>query len=167
MKRRVLLSLITLVGGALLAGCGGGGSGSGNPDDFDPQIISAYQRLETAIENEDDFNLSLSVSPNYFNSGTNRSGYLDAFDEIFSDYNNIQMNISISDITYDSDSLPFYAYVRINYTITGVNQQTGQTETIFQTSSNAQETLHFEDSRWKLYGNQSSTPLSAQGGAKL
>ena len=165
MKRRSFAALL-LFGAALLAGCGGGGSGS-DIEDLDRQIFNANQTWATAIENEDEFALDLITSPNFLNNGTNKPGFLDAFEQIFDDYSNIEVTIEIEDIDYDDPDDPFYADVAYGWLVTGINRTTGNREVIDETASNESYlmTWRYEDSRWKLYGNQETTPFLSKPGA--
>lgn len=167
MKQRFFVPLIMLGTMLLFTGCGGGGGGNNNIEDLDEQILNAFQIWATAIENEDMFTLDLITSPSFLLDGTNKAGYLAAFDEIFEDYNNIEVDILINEIDYENSSNPSFADVYYEWLVTGVNRTTGQREIIDETPANLEYfmIMSFEDSRWKLFGNQRLQPTLSTPGA--
>ncbi len=152
-----------------LAGCGGGGSGSSSVQDYNNQIYAANQSWVNAVVNKNGTQLDQIVSPYFLNNGTNANGWLNVFDQIFADYDSLEMTVKINKITYDDNSLPSLANVLFDFMITGVRRSTGVRTTIFDSSTGAEAELiwRYEDGRWKQYGNQYSSGsggLSAQPG---
>ena len=157
MKRVFRAPLVILGAMLLLSGCGGGGGNNGGDiEDLDRQIFNAFQTWANAVENEDINTLDRIVSPAYLHRGTNKTGYLDALEDIFDDYNDIEVDIVIDDIDYDDEDTPFFAESLYSQYVTGVNRTTGQREVI--DDEDRDMIWAYEDSRWKMYGNQSVQP---------
>jgi hypothetical protein len=140
----------------LLAGCGGGGGG--DPSRFDPQITDAYRRLVGAVQAQDINALMALVSPDYLQDGTDYNGFEASFESFFENYNDIQMDVRIDAIDYDDNNHPEHARVQFLQRITAYNPATLATEVI---DDETREMIwRYEDSRWKMLGNQSSRPLA-------
>lgn len=159
MKRYNRWSWLMLGSLLFIAGCGGGGGA--DLDDVDLQIEQAYVNLVNAVESESLSQLSLVVSPDFLDSGANADDFMATFEEIFADYNSLQMDVQINSIQYDSNSNPRFAFVNFEYVITGVPAGGGSRVVVDQsdldTTSQIEATemyWHFEDGRWKMYGNQ-------------
>jgi hypothetical protein len=140
----------------LLAGCGGGGDG--DPSRFDPQITNSYALLIGAVEDEDINALMQLISPDYLQDGTDYNGFQASFESFFDNYNDIRMDVRIDSIDYDDNNHPEHALVRFEQRITGLNPATQATEVIDDESR--EMIWRYEDSRWKMLGDQLGSPTA-------
>jgi ketosteroid isomerase-like protein len=140
----------------LLAGCGGGGGG--DPSRFNSQITDAYALYAGAVEAEDIHSLMLLVSPDYLQDGTDYNGFEALFQSIFQKYDNLQMDVYVSDIKFNDNNHPDQATVQFEQRITGFNPASQKDEVIVDAP--LEMLWQYEDSRWKMLGDQQRNPTA-------
>lgn len=115
-------------------------------------IKDAYEGIEVALETEDIDTLMSYFSADFLHDDKNRNHWLGQFQQLFDNYQNIQVEFTDIQITVNGDAATTTLHVKI----TGELQDGGAVETITDEDM-SEDYLNYwlkEDGIWRLYGNQ-------------